>query len=193
MKKQITIIFSVICLFLTGCAASVTKRGMLVDNTYYSTSSPNIQIKVSPDFSYHAGKTGQFQHQFQNNTEGKYIYIHHFRKEPNTTQVDYYLNPSNWIFWDVQPSQKIELGTVTILNKKWHFCHYFKQLYTGTCGLCKDVAIFTRDHDVFKIRYVKLLFRSDCDAWDKQDVDNLNADFSKDIEITNYEIGIDTD
>ena len=88
MKKQIVIILSAICFFLAGCATAITKRGMLVDNTYYSTYSPNIQIKVSPDFLYHAGESGKFQHQFQNNTERKYIYIHHFKAPPNTTQVD---------------------------------------------------------------------------------------------------------
>jgi hypothetical protein len=191
MKKQIAIIFSAICFLLTGCATSITKRGMLDDNTYYSTYNPNIQIKVSPDFSYHAGKSGQFQHQFKNNIERKYIYIHHFKESPNPGPIDYYYNPSSWIFSDVPQSEKIESGTVNILNKKWYYCHYFRQSSTGSCALLKDIAIFTRDHDILKIRYIKELPRHDCDDWDRQDVDAFKAEFSKDIEITNYEIGKD--
>jgi hypothetical protein len=191
MKKQIALIFSAICFLLTGCATSITKRGMLDDNTYYSTYSPNIQIKVDPSFSYKAGESGKFQHQFKNNFKNKYIYIHHFKESPNPGSVDYYYNPSSWIFWDVPPSEKIESGTVNILNKKWYYCHYFRQSSTGSCAILKDIAIFTSDHDILKIRYVKGLPQHDCDNWDRQDVEAFKADFSKDIEITNYEIGKD--
>ena len=166
---------------------------MLVDNTYYSTYSPDIQIKVSSDYSYHPGESGHFQHQFKHRSELKYISIHHITEPPNTTQVDYYYNPSNWIFWDIPPSEKIDSGTVNILNKTWYFCHSFRPLLTGACALLKDIAIFTEDHDVLKIKYIKVLPPSDCGDWDRQDVENLKADFSKDIEITNYEIGKDTD
>ena len=71
MKKQISVIFIALFFLLTSCTATITKRGMLTDNIYYSTHDPNIQIEISPDFSYHKGKTGKIKHQFKNYADRK--------------------------------------------------------------------------------------------------------------------------
>ncbi len=197
MKNLSTVIFIVIFFLLTGCAGTVTKRGMLDDNTYYSTYNPNVQVKVNPDFVHIEGRPGHFQHQFMNVRDRKRIFIHHFKESPNPGPVDYYYNPSTWIFWDIKMSERIETGTKEISGKKWYYCYFIKRPGNGGCMLVRDLAIFTRDHDILKIRYVKMLLDRHCNNWANADLKsltdiqmdslkNFKAEFSKDIKISDF-------
>ena len=104
------------------------------------------------------------KHQFINRKDGKFIYIHHHRHMVDESQVDYYNNPSNWIFYNIPMSSKIESGSLTILGKRWYYCNRI-QHFPGNCAVFRDIARFTVDHDVFIVRYAKALPSYDCSDW----------------------------
>lgn len=196
MKKPSAIVAILFCfLVLPNCLHSPVKRGMLDANTYYSTHSPNIQITVNPDFSYRSGKKGQFKHQFINSKDQKYIYVHHFKRMTNETQVDYYHNPMNWIFNKFQNAVEIDRGTTLILDKKWYYRDCLMPLASGGCLLIRDLALFTEKHDRLKILYEKKLPGFKCRDWreyshlsgrQKRLVRRFVANFSNDVEISQF-------
>jgi hypothetical protein len=49
--KRLIIPYLLIFVLLSGCASLQAKREV-VDNTFYSSSNPKIQIKLSPEFKY---------------------------------------------------------------------------------------------------------------------------------------------
>lgn len=183
----------IILMFLAGCVA--TKRGLLKENIYYSTDSPNIEITVDPSFSYVEGQSGEAKHQFRSDDNSKGISIHHIKHDPNLTQVDYYDHPSQWIFGNIPADQQIETGTLNILNKQWYYCNSVEFVPNG-CLFIRDLRRFTDEHDIFLLRYVEgLPVDYDCESWiktqhlsteQKELVERLEKNFSNFIDISDY-------
>ena len=191
MKNQIAVISIAFCVFLTGCVKTKA-RGVLNDRIYYSTYSPNIQIKMSPDFTcYNTGKSSNYDYMFINDLGNKYVVITYFKQHGPENIIDYY-TPSR-IFNDVR--NKIDSGTLKILGETWYYCDYFKQFSPESCGMVRDLAVFTQKHDWLMVRYIETLPYYDCDSWSdvknltsgqKEFISNFTADFSSDIEMDNY-------
>jgi len=193
MKKCRTlIVFLAIIAVLSSCAT--TKRGMLKENVYYSTDSPNVQITVDPRFKYAEGDTGELKHQFFDENNGRGFLIHHIKHPPNESQVDYYEHPVHWIFGDIPENNRIDTGEITLLNSKWYYCNS-AALDGGKCILARDIRRFTGNNDMFFIKYFELLPSSDCEHWEniteisdrqRKRIDLLVGNFSKFAEITGY-------
>lgn len=194
MKKiRALLVLSILALLFSGCAP--IERGMLTKNTYYSTASPNIQLTIDSSFKYSQRGSGQLKHQFTETSGRGIYYIHHIGHNPNETQVDYYNHPTHWIFWDTPIDEQIETGELSILDKKWYYCNSLKKS-GDDCALIRDVRRFTRDHDIFLIRYVEEIPSYDCKNWQninhltdkqKERVNIFERNFSKFIEIKNYD------
>ncbi len=200
MKLKNILEVLIISIFVSGCSNVNTKsifhskRGMLDNNTYYSTSSPNIQIVVDPSFQYSAGAAKQVRHKFFNQAGNRAIFIDFNKHATNESQIDYYEHPSHWIFSDIANSKTIETGTLLLLNKEWYYNNNVNFSEKG-CALLRDLRRFTNDHDVFFIRYVEALPPQDCEKWQavkrltdeqKDFVNNFVDDFSKLTEISKY-------
>ena len=60
---------------VSGCAKS--HRGVMENNIYYSSESPNVQIKIKDKFEYDKrdGATGKYQHLFLDYEGDRFIII----------------------------------------------------------------------------------------------------------------------
>lgn len=153
MKKLILIL---LCIGMTGCISSSVVRG-IDKNTYYSSSSPNIQIQVPTRYSYERGARGYMQHHFRNGEN--YIFINFTPRMANETQIDYYYNPETWIFSHVPNSTIVNQGTKNILGETWYFCNSVPK--EGRYRLVHNLRHFSSRHNILSIRFVTCLTKKD--------------------------------
>ena len=165
---------------------------MLNNHVYYSTYSPNIQIKVNSNFTYDTDESGHLKHKFTNSRDCKLIFIEHYKYSGNKRKIAHW--GPNTVFKGV--SNKIDSGTLSILGKKWYYCDHI-DISSEQCVLIRDIAIFTQDHEWLFVRYVKSLPSYDCDNWKNITVltdeqrkfhRNFIDEFSRDIEMKNYNL-----
>lgn len=155
MKNLILIL---LCLGLTGCISSSVVRG-IDKNTYYSSSSPNIQIQVPSHYSYKKGARGYMDHHFQDGEN--YVFINFIPHMANETQIDYYYNPETWIFNHVPNSIRINQGTKNILGETWYFCNSVPS--EGRYRLIHDLRHFSPRHNLLSIRFATSITKDDYD------------------------------
>lgn len=159
--KEFTVLVCLVFL-LAGCV--VTKRGMLSEHVFYSNRSPNIQLEVDPSFKHKRGKVNEYDYQFIDTGNKRWLYVEHYITAANKTQVDYYNHPSGWIFYGIPEDSIINKGEVEILGKAWYYANTLRRAKKG-CYFAKYLRRFTVDHNVFTIKYREWYPQNDCGMW----------------------------
>ena len=159
------VLMIVTAFILMGCHLTATvNRGMLDDNTYYSTSNPNIQIKIDNAYQHSAKKKG-YQHQFVNAENHRIVFIHYFHPLANETSVDYYEHPDHWIYANLDGSLEIDRGKMNILGKTWYYRDCFWRPNSASCALMRDLGRFTSRHATLKVLFIYQLPLYECNEW----------------------------
>lgn len=165
MQRGLSLI--IICfatlLAISGC--SLTKRGMLENNTYFSNKNPSVQITLGENYEYHKGGRGQYQHQFSDQENHRMAFVHVFLHDANQTQVDYYNNPEGWIYRTPPNSVELNRFVTEMIGEKWYVQDAVYHPSTAACVLIRDLSVFTDTHDVFKLRYSWEIPPYKCDNW----------------------------
>ncbi|SDP81918.1 hypothetical protein [Desulforhopalus singaporensis] len=187
--KRLILILSI--LVFSSCA--MPKRGLINENTYYSSDSPSIKVEMVGYHKYIADKKNSSRYIFANN-ENRFVYIDHFNHIPYENKVDYYYEPSTWIFSHIPSDSKISTGTTEILGKTWYYCDS-ANLKDNGCALIHNIARFTYRHDIYYLQYVQVLPVYDCWEWrnttqlskkQKQTLSILHTNFENEIKFTSY-------
>lgn len=186
----------IICLTMlsmnSGC---ISHRGVLDNNTYYSTKSPSLQVKIKDEFEYRKGESGQYQHQFLDNENHRLVYIHFTAHMPNETSVDYYENPDGWIYASIPDSVELERFNMHEAGEKWYVRDIVHHVSTVACLMIRDLGVFTDDHDVLKMLYLWQMPPYVCKDWkskeslseaQQQYLNEFRSGFSEDIKISKY-------
>lgn len=167
---------------ISGCIA--TRTGLINDHTYFSTDSPNIKVTLPSAFKNTEISGSEIDYTFVNRLDSKVIYIHHELSPPNENAVDYYLEPSTWIFSHIPQSQQISTGTEKILNMTWYYCYsIFFPENKDHCFLNKHLSNFTYQNDIFTIIYSEPLHPYECGNW--KDFSELTSDQEKTLSRVN--------
>lgn len=178
---------------VSGCAKS--HRGVMENNIYYSSQSPNVQIKIKDKFEYRKGATGQYQHQFFDNEGHRLIYIHYQRNDLNENKVDYYEHPDHWIYAQFSNSVELERFEMDMVGEKWYVRDAVRHVSPESCFMYRDLGVFTDMHDLLKLIYFLGIPSYDCKDWKSthslsdsqlQLLEEFRDGFTEDIEITNY-------
>lgn len=195
MKLNRGLIFVCIVVLVATFGCADNRRGVMENNLYYSTQSPNVQIKVRDKFKYRRGATGEFRHQFFDNEGHRIVYIHYVPSEPNETQVDYYYHPDQWIYEQFPNSVEIERFEMDMAGEKWYVRDAVRHVSTASCYMFRDLGVFTDMHDVLKLIYFWEMPPFICKDWkftdslsdsQQQYLKEFRDGFAEDIEVTNY-------
>lgn len=160
---NLIIIYCATLLVISGC--SLTKRGMLENNTYFSNQNPSVQIALGENYEYYKGGRGQYQHQFSDQENHRMAFVHVFLHDANQTQVDYYNNPEGWIYSTPHNSVELNRFVTEMIGEKWYVQDVVYHPSTAACVLIRDLSVFTDTHDVFKFRYFWEIPPYKCENW----------------------------
>ncbi len=194
--KSIVRAFPVIlffCIVISGC--SIPRRGLLEDNVFFSTQSPNVQITVNRDFLYTKGKLGEWEHQFFDNENHKVIYIHHVLHNPNENNIDYFNDPEHWIYRSSDNTVDLERSAMNIYENKWYVQDFIEHSSTASCHMARKLSTFTSMHDLLHVLYAMEIPPYTCSSWlstkslstsQNEFIEKFKKGFKEDIQIEKY-------
>jgi hypothetical protein len=194
MKRLFLIL---VCLWLTGCVSSTIRGVNKEKNIFYSNNNPNIQIQLPSNYSYREGGKGNMQHHFYKGDH--HVFLHFRPKIVNEAWVDYYYNPESWLFNHILLNEKINTGTLKILDKKWYYCNSL-QKFESECYFVRDLGYFTQNHSVLDVRFLRKLSYDDCQILENREfltskqyelMQDIIESFEKEIEFTSFIAGAD--
>ncbi len=154
-----------VCVLGLTCSCANTAIKMVDDRTFVSVSDPSLQIELAPDY-VHKDDTGRrYRFEFTNEEEGRYILIQYFQRPNNERSVDYYYNPTTWIFYEIPDCEDIDKGEVELFDRTWYFRDFIHHESSASCSMIRDMGHFTRRHAVLKVLYLQNLPPHKCRSW----------------------------
>jgi hypothetical protein len=162
MKRFIYFFGVATLFFIFSCAGLEVKRGVQ-DNVFYSSSFPNINLKIDPDLKFSDKKEinktfewynyKQERYIFKNDNSNKFIVItineiiDRFGKmEVSYLTSRFFLNIEN----------RLDSGTTKLNDDKYHYCVYIDKSSSGNCYLKKTLMrLLGSGSGIFEITYIE--------------------------------------
>lgn len=180
-------------LLLPGC--SLTRRGVMEGNVYFSTKSPNVKISISEGFNYQKSSSGPPQHQFVEEEKHRFVYIHHIKHAANENIIDYFNNPEHWIYISSSDDVYIKRFTMDMVREKWYVQDFVNHPSSASCLFVRQLSTFTSWHDLLHVLYVWEIPPYTCSDWKSADslrdsqqeyIEAFRRGFTEDVQIEEY-------
>ncbi len=174
-------ILGLFAVMLLACGCANTNVKMVDDQTFLSTDAPRLQIAVAPDYEFRKDTDHRYRFEFFNQEEGRYVLIQYRQRPIHTRNIDYFNNPSTWIFYDLPDCEDIDKGDLILFDQKWYYRDYVYHQSSSSCALIRDMGHFARNYAVLKVLYWQDLPPYKCNAW--KNLNHLSADQQKKLDL----------